>query len=68
MKKRDKFKPLITALVLSFIFGMSIEVLQELCTSTRKADLMDILANVSGAMLAFVSMLFLKKSKCLEKI
>ena len=57
IKKADKLKPLVLSFFLSVFFGIGIEILQELCTTTRKADLFDVMANMTGAVLA-VGLLF----------
>ena len=62
------FKALVISFVFSFLFGVSIEILQELFTATRHADVLDVLANLSGATLSvFVIMLLIKFNK-LDKI
>jgi len=38
--------------LLSAVFGAAIEIAQEVFTTTRQADIMDLLANLSGAILA----------------
>jgi VanZ family protein len=47
-------KPLLISFLLSFGFGISIEILQELFTTTRHADLFDVLANLTGATIAML--------------
>lgn len=49
------FRPLVIAFLFSFFFGIAIELMQHFFTVTRSADLMDELANLSGATLAVVS-------------
>jgi VanZ family protein len=46
------FAPLMTAFTLSVFFGIAIEVLQGLYTTTRREDILDVAANVFGATLA----------------
>ena len=48
----NRFKPLIISFLFSVLFGLGIEIAQELLTETRHADILDFLANVSGATLA----------------
>ena len=48
----NRFKPLISSFLFSVFFGLGIEIAQELVTETRHADILDFLANVSGATLA----------------
>ena len=53
----SSFNPLITSFLFSVFFGIGIEIAQELLTTTRHADILDVLANVSGATLAVVLVL-----------
>lgn len=62
-KEANSNKLLIITVLLSISFGIAIEILQELFTTTRKADVFDVLANFSGAMLASGLLLYLKKTK-----
>jgi glycopeptide antibiotics resistance protein len=59
----DSSKPLGISFLLSFVFGISIEILQELFTTTRHADVFDVLANLFGAILATLAIVFLNKYK-----
>ena len=61
IERSNKWKPFLISFVLSFIFGITIEVCQELFTTTRSADVFDVLANVTGAILATVVMIFYYK-------
>jgi VanZ family protein len=45
----------------SVFFGIGIEILQELFTATRKSDVLDVLANLSGAALAVFVILVYKR-------
>ena len=47
----------------SFFYGLLIEVLQETLTERRHADIMDVLANFSGATLALIAFIFIKRQK-----
>lgn len=47
----------------SILYGMLIEVLQETLTTTRHADIMDVLANFCGAALALIILIVMKKQK-----
>jgi VanZ family protein len=60
--KIERMKALIYASVISVAFGIIIEVLQEILTETRSADLLDVLANSLGVLIAACSLL-LKKQK-----
>lgn len=46
------FKPLMYSVLLSFVFGIAIEIAQALFTTTRSADVLDVLANTTGEMIA----------------
>jgi VanZ family protein len=52
--KFNKGKSLIYAVVISIIFGIVIEVLQETVTTYRSSDIIDVFANSIGAILASV--------------
>ncbi len=57
------------AFFFSIFYGILIEILQQLLTSTRKSDLLDILANIVGAIFAFfVIRYFLINSKNIKSI
>lgn len=57
------FKKLAAIVVVSICYGILIEFLQETCTQTRQADPQDVLANFTGAMTAFLVLVFLNKRK-----
>jgi VanZ family protein len=59
----NDLKPLVISFLLSFVFGISIEILQELFTTTRHADVFDVLANLLGATFATLTIIFLNKDK-----
>lgn len=52
MEKSSIYKALLISFMLSVFFGIAIEILQGQYTATRKEDVLDVLANVSGATLA----------------
>ena len=54
LSNSNSSKPFLISFLLSFVFGISIEILQELFTTTRHADLLDVLANLTGATIATV--------------
>ena len=54
LSNSNSLKPLLISFLLSFGFGISIEILQELITATRHADVFDVLANLFGATSAIV--------------
>ena len=51
---KSKTIRLIWVVFVSILFGILIEVLQELCTTTRSADVFDMLANSLGAIVAYI--------------
>jgi glycopeptide antibiotics resistance protein len=61
--KTASLKLLIVAFIFSVFYGITIEVLQEVITLTRNADVFDVLANVSGALIAFGVCYILKRKK-----
>lgn len=61
-------KPLMFSVVLSFAFGIAIEILQNLITITRNADPFDIVANLVGTILAVFVITICHKSKILNWI
>ena len=71
-KKIDKLNNselLIISLVLSFFFGIAIELMQRFFTVTRNADIYDVLANLSGATLAVITIILLNKyNRIIDKI
>lgn len=66
LKYNVSMSPILTAVICAIIYGIIIEVLQEQCTVNRHFDVLDILANSIGSLLAAV---FLKiKGKAIVKI
>jgi VanZ family protein len=61
VKKKNQLKLLVVAFCFSLLFGIGIEVLQNKLTTTRSGDFFDVLANLTGAILAFVLVLFAKR-------
>lgn len=55
-------KKIVTIVLISIAFGLLIELLQEMCTTTRKADAFDVLANVAGALIALLAFIIVKKT------
>jgi VanZ family protein len=62
-KETNYLKLLIISVLLSVFYGIIIEILQGIVTTTRNADIFDVLANVSGALIALSSFLYFKKFK-----
>lgn len=63
VKKRNQTKLLVGSVIFSLFFVIVIEVLQVRLTTTRNGDFFDVLANLSGAILAFVFVLIVKQIK-----
>jgi VanZ family protein len=53
----SNFKLLFFTIIASFVLGIAIELMQQYFTTTRNADVFDILANLFGAFLAAVSII-----------
>jgi VanZ family protein len=68
LKFQKVLKPILFSVVLSFVFGIVIEILQELVTTTRHADVLDVLANLTGATLAVFAVLLCYKYNVLNII
>ena len=52
-----------SVVILSFCYGILIEILQETFTKTRHADIFDLLANGTGALVALVFFVLIKRQK-----
>lgn len=61
VKKKNQFKLLVVAVCFSVVFGIGIEVLQNKLTTTRSGDFFDVLANLTGATIAFFLVFFAKR-------
>lgn len=61
LNSSNNFNPLTISFVFSIFFGMTIELMQHFFTLTRKADFFDVLANLSGATMAVITILLLNK-------
>jgi len=68
LKFQKVLKPILFSVVLSFVFGIVIEILQELVTTTRHADVLDVLANLTGVTLAVFAVLLCYKYNVLNII
>ncbi|UPT69369.1 MAG: VanZ family protein [Flavobacterium sp. JAD_PAG50586_2] len=49
--------------VVSILYGLLIEFLQDTFTATRQADIMDVLANFTGATLALIVFVLMRRQK-----
>jgi VanZ family protein len=61
LNSSNSFKPLALAFVFSFFLGIAIELIQQFFTTTRTADVLDVLANIFGATLAIIAIILLNK-------
>ncbi|WP_243636357.1 VanZ family protein [Flavobacterium aquariorum] len=64
----NRIKPLMYSFIFSFVFGIAIEILQNLITTTRSADVLDVLANVVGAILAVFMVVICNRFNILNSI
>lgn len=62
-KNQITFRKLLNIVLISIGYGILIEFLQETCTKTRQADILDVLANFIGAITAFLVFVLIKKVK-----
>jgi VanZ family protein len=60
-KAPDDYKAYFISFIFSVFFGITIEVLQSVLTTTRAADVIDILANTIGALVGVFTAIALKK-------
>jgi VanZ family protein len=62
-KQQNKLRipRIITVVFVSLSFGILIEFLQETWTTTRQGDILDVAANLTGALLALFVFVFIKK-------
>jgi VanZ family protein len=66
-QNKNIFRPLLIAFMLSVFFGIIIEILQGLYTTTRREDILDVAANVFGATLAVFTIVIYYRSRHLDK-
>ncbi len=52
---------------ISVLYGLLIEILQETCTATRHADVLDVMANSTGALTALIVFVLIKKRRSLNQ-
>ena len=60
---KTELKSILKIVLISLLYGILIEFLQETCTTTRHADIFDVLANLTGATFAFLVFAIYKKIK-----
>jgi VanZ family protein len=65
----DDYKAYLVSFIFSVFFGITIEIMQSVFTTTRAADVTDVLANTIGATAAvFIAIAFKKKINKIIKI
>ncbi|WP_269226231.1 VanZ family protein [Flavobacterium eburneipallidum] len=57
----NSYRPLLLSLVLSFFFGILIELMQRYFTVTRNADVLDVVADVAGSLVVVLLVFLLNK-------
>lgn len=65
-KDADDYKAYLISFIFSVFFGITIEILQSVLTTTRASDVTDVLANALGATIAVFTAIAFKKQ--LDKI
>ncbi|MBC5837134.1 VanZ family protein [Flavobacterium muglaense] len=63
MQNAKDFSPYLTSFSLSVFFGITIEIVQGLFTTTRSADVFDVFANIFGATIGVLAMALFYKIK-----
>jgi VanZ family protein len=61
LENSASYRAMLISIVLSFFFGIFVELLQQYFTTTRSGDVLDIAANLVGALLAITSVVLLNK-------
>lgn len=61
--KNIVLKTMFKVFLVSVTYGILIEILQEVFTTTRKADIMDVLANAIGGLIAVIGLALYKNFK-----
>ncbi|MFB0910817.1 MAG: hypothetical protein QMA99_07750, partial [Flavobacterium sp.] len=62
------YKPYIVSFLFSVLFGVTIEIMQGQYTTSRKEDVLDVVANIAGAALAVFLLILYFKKRPLDKI
>jgi VanZ family protein len=58
-----RISKIVLFVILSICYGILLEILQGTLTTTRHADVLDVLANSTGALLALLVFVFIKRQK-----
>lgn len=64
--KKVSNKKIRNIILISLIMGITIEILQEYFTTTRKADILDVIANLTGAISAGILIGFFENKKIIN--
>ena len=59
-------KKILNIILISLVMGITIEILQENFTTTRKADILDVIANLTGAIYAGILISFFENKKIIN--
>jgi len=59
-------KKILNIILISLVMGITIEILQENFTTTRKADILDVIANLTGAISAGILISFFENKKIIN--
>lgn len=62
-----RISKIIRFVIISICYGIVIEILQETFTTTRHAELLDVLANSSGAVVALLVFVLIKRQKAIKQ-
>jgi VanZ family protein len=54
--------------LISMFYGIAIELLQEFCTTSRRGDVTDVIANCLGAILGVIVLHYFNKKEFLDKL
>jgi VanZ family protein len=68
IKSPDSYRPYIVSFLFSVLFGVTIEIMQGQYTTSRKEDVLDVVANIAGAALAVFLLILYFKKRPLDKI
>jgi VanZ family protein len=68
IKNPNSYKPYIVSFLFSVLFGVTIEIMQGQYTTSRKEDVLDVVANIAGAALAVFLLILYFKKRPLDKI
>ena len=68
IKNPNSYKPYIVSFLFSVLFGVTIEIMQGQYATSRKEDVLDVVANIAGAALAVFLLILYFKKRPLDKI